>query len=57
VKYFIEIKETLLKIIQVEADTAEDAIEKIRKLYASEQIVLDADDFLEVSIGIAEGLG
>ena len=41
----VEIKETLAKNIAVKANSLEEAEEKIKKLYKSEDIVLDSDDF------------
>jgi len=43
----IEVKETLSRIIEIEAKSKEEAFLKIEDLYKKEEIVLDADDFVE----------
>jgi hypothetical protein len=40
----IEIQEFLSRIIEVEAETKDKAISKVRELYRNEEIVLDSDD-------------
>lgn len=47
-KYTIEIKETLSRIMEVEAPTKEEAFEKLKALYDAEEIVLDASNFVDV---------
>jgi len=42
-----EVKETLSRIIEVEAKSADEAFSKIQDLYNKEEIVLDADDYVE----------
>ena len=46
----IEIKETLSKTIEVEANSIEDAIEKATLLYNNEEIILNSDDYLDTEI-------
>ena len=46
--YAIEINETLSKVIEIEANTEEEALQKIKDLYQKESIVLDAEDFVTV---------
>ena len=43
----IEVKETLSRIIKIEANSAEEAFLKIQNLYKNEELVLDADDYVE----------
>lgn len=43
----IEIKETLSRIIEIEANSMDEAFSKIQDLYKKEEIVLDADDYVE----------
>lgn len=43
----IEVKETLSRIIEIEANSNEEALFKIEDLYKKQDIVLDADDFIE----------
>lgn len=51
-KYKVEITEYLQRIINVEAETADDAVSKIEDDYKKEKIVLDADDFIDKDIEI-----
>ncbi|MDU2109026.1 MAG: DpnD/PcfM family protein [Peptoniphilus rhinitidis] len=44
----IEIRETLLRDIEVKADSYEEALEKVKDLYYESEIVLYADDFVRV---------
>jgi hypothetical protein len=43
----IEVKETLSRIIEIEANSCEEAFLIIEDLYKNQEIVLDADDFIE----------
>ena len=43
----IEVKETLSRIIEIEANSVDEAFSKIQNLYKNEKIVLDADDYVE----------
>lgn len=47
-KYKIEIKEILTRIVEIEAQSEDDALETAQNLYKNEEIVLDSDDFSEV---------
>lgn len=51
-KYTITIEELLSKQIEVEADNFREAFEKVETQYKNGDIVLTADDFSEVTIGI-----
>ena len=48
-KYAVEITETLKKIVVVEAESFEEAKEKVEIAYSREDIVLIADDFDDVN--------
>ena len=48
--YKIEIQELLSRIIEIEAPSAEEAIDKAREMYRAEEIVLDADDWVGTEI-------
>lgn len=48
--YKIEITETLSRVIEIEALSAEEAIDKAREMYRAEKIVLDGDDYVEMEI-------
>jgi hypothetical protein len=50
----IEIQEFLSRIIEVEAETKDEAISKVRELYRMEEIVLDSDDYVTTEIEIYE---
>ena len=52
-KYSVTIEETLSRTVEIEADSKQDAIEKVKKQYNNESIVLDADDFSEVIFGVS----
>ena len=48
--YKIEIQETLSRVIEIDAPSAEVAIDKVREMYRAEEIVLDADDYVSTEI-------
>jgi hypothetical protein len=48
--YKIEITETLQRIIEVNADSLDEAIAEIKKQYKEEEIVLDDRDCIETII-------
>lgn len=43
----IEVKETLSRVIEIEANSVDEAFSKIQDLYKNEEIVLDAEDYVE----------
>lgn len=47
-KYKVNIEELLSRIVEVEADSDEEAEEKVREMYRNEEIVLDAEDLQSV---------
>ena len=49
-EYLVEIKETLSKQLKVEADTAEEAVNQVKKQYRDLKIILTADDFVDYEI-------
>lgn len=49
--YNITVTETLSRVISVEADSHEAAVNMVIDDYRNENIVLDASDFLNVTIG------
>jgi len=54
-KYRVEVKEELSRIIEVEADNENEAIAKAEKMYLDEEIVLDSSDIsLPTEITIAK---
>lgn len=48
--YKIEIKEILSRVLEIEALTSEEAIDKVRTMYRTEKIVLDGDDYVGTEI-------
>ena len=46
--FYVTVTETLERVIKVEASNFQEAIEKVRKDYHEEKIVLDADDCTDV---------
>jgi len=46
----IEVQETLSRIIEVEAQTEEEAYLIIKKMYSNEEIVLDSSDYIDTEI-------
>ena len=51
-KYDVAIEELLVRVIEVEAESLEDAYYKVEALYYNEDIVLSSDDFQSVNIEI-----
>lgn len=50
----VKIKETLSRVIDVDAETETDAISIAQHQYADEKIVLDANDFDDAEFEVAE---
>lgn len=48
----IEIRETLCRVVEVQADNLADAIEIINTRYRKSEIVLDANDYQSFSIEV-----
>ena len=48
--FTLEIQEILSKVIEIEAETLSDAIDIAHDMYNSEEIVLDASDFMTNTI-------
>jgi len=46
----IEVKETLSRIIEIEANSNDEAVLKVKEMYQMEEIVLDYDDFVTTEI-------
>ena len=49
-KYIVQISELLRHRIEIEADTAEQAIQKVKGDYYDSNIVLVADDYVDGSL-------
>ncbi len=48
--YKIEIQETLSRIVEVKAESEDDAYTQVKGMYEQEEIVLDCSDFLDTKI-------
>lgn len=46
-KYQIEITEVLNRVVEIEAENIDKAIEKAKEQYNNEEIVLDSEDYLD----------
>lgn len=46
--YEIVVEEKLQRVIKVNATNEQEAIDKVQAMYDNEEIILDADDFVEV---------
>ena len=53
-KYKVEIKETLSRIIDTEAENEEGAISKAREQYKNQKVILDSSDYIDTEISIYE---
>lgn len=51
-EYQIEVVETLIRIVTVEATSEEDAIKFVKYDYNNAELVLDSDDFFDVEFEI-----
>lgn len=51
-KYMVEITETLSRVVVIDADDGDDAVDIVERAYSNEDIVLDAEDFKDVEISI-----
>ena len=50
--YIVEISESLVKAVPVEASSEVDAVAEVIRKYKSEDVVLSADDFVEASFSV-----
>lgn len=48
-KYYVSVTEVLSRIVSVDANSEQEAIDKVGAAYQCEDIVLDSDDYLEDS--------
>jgi hypothetical protein len=42
----IEVKETLARIIEIKANSTDEAFSKVKEMYSNEELVLDAADYI-----------
>lgn len=50
--YKVNIREVSERIVEVEAETEEDAVDKVEQLWQDSEIVIDYTDFVDVSFDI-----
>lgn len=53
-RWEVTIRETLVRVVEVEAEDAYDAEDLVRSQYGAGDIVLEADDFSDVEIEAKE---
>ena len=51
-KYRIEVTEVLSRIIEMDAENEDEAVEMVRQMYRNCDIVLDASDYIETEISV-----
>jgi hypothetical protein len=51
-KFRVEITETLSRTIETEAESEDDAVEKVRQMYRNCDIILDDSDYIETEIRV-----
>lgn len=49
-RYKIEIRELLSRVVEIEASSAEEATDIVKEMYRREEIVLDGDDYVGTEI-------
>lgn len=52
--YEVTIKETLIRTVEVEAESEDDAKDKVQELYDNCDIILSADDFDSMDMSVEE---
>ena len=53
-RYYVSVTETLNKVVSVDAESENDALEQVRAAYYDSVIVLDSNDFCEETIEIED---
>jgi hypothetical protein len=53
-EYKVEITETLQRVVTVMAPDADEAYHLVRHMYKTAEVVLDAEDFMDVDICVLE---
>lgn len=53
-KFKVVVKETLVRFVEIEAETPEDAVIKIEADYKQEKIVLDSGDYSHTDFYVEE---
>lgn len=53
-KFKVEIKETMSKVISVKAESKEEALEKVRRMYDECGVILTAEDYESTQMEVIE---
>lgn len=53
-KYKVEIEEILNRIVEVDAENEDEAYMKVKEMYKNCEIVLMAEDFVDVEISVLD---
>jgi hypothetical protein len=53
-KFYVEVEEVLTKIVEVEAETAEEAKDKVEDAYDEGEVVLDSECFYDKQFSVVE---
>jgi hypothetical protein len=53
-KYKVEIEETLNRVVEVDAENEDEAYMKVKEMYKNCEIVLMAEDFVDVEISVLD---
>ena len=51
----IEVREALSRTVEVEANSADEALAFVESAYATEDIILDSSDYLDTTFTLLEG--
>lgn len=51
-KYRIEVTEVLSRIVEMDSDNEDDAVEMVRQMYRNCELILDASDYVETEISV-----
>lgn len=49
-KYIIQVSELLASRLEIEAETTEEAVQKVKDKYYDSDIILEADDYVDGSV-------
>jgi hypothetical protein len=52
--YRVIVRETLQRVLEIEAPSAEKAVETVKGLYQQEMVVLDYADFVDLEISLRQ---
>lgn len=55
--YRIEVKEVLSRVVEIEANSIDDAVDKVEEMYRNEDIVLDYSDFVRIDFDLESYAG